>query len=212
MKQLTILFTIAIVALATATATAQVRFGAKAGFTLATAIPNYEQEEFEPDYKMQPTFNVGVLGEFDLSENFGIGAGLVFQGKGAKIEESGFEGSINAYYLQVPVNVYYQNSGFFAAVGPYIGFGIGGKTKLEFLGEEEEEDIKFGNDEEDDVAPLDFGVGAEVGYSINPIRITLNYNFGLANVIPDANRADGDLKDSFTTLSLNVAYLFGGQE
>ncbi|MCB0576565.1 MAG: hypothetical protein KDC61_18555, partial [Saprospiraceae bacterium] len=63
----------------TNTASAQVRFGIKAGLNLANlTFSNFG--ELEPDTKMLPSFQVGGLVEMDFSENVGLGVGLQFHG------------------------------------------------------------------------------------------------------------------------------------
>lgn len=187
------------------------RFGVKAGLNLANV--NYQPEP-EEDFKMLPTFNVGGVAEFDFSENMGIGVGLQLAGKGSKAEDSGFEVKFNPMYLQVPVNVYYRNSGFYAGVGPYIGFGLFGNYTLSFMGDEETESIEFGNDVDDDFAPLDFGLGFEVGYHvIAPLRISLSYDLGLMNILPqDIQDIDDEFSLRNNVLGINVAYFFSGVE
>ncbi|MCC6414101.1 MAG: PorT family protein [Saprospiraceae bacterium] len=182
------------------------RFGIKAGLNLANVAYDPEPEE---DFKMLPTFNVGGLAEFDFSENMGLGVGLQIAGKGAKLEQSGAEIKFNPIYLQVPVNVFYRNNGFYAGVGPYIGFGLFGQYSFEFMGDKETEDIEFGNDLDDDFAPIDFGLGFEVGYHvIAPLRISVSYDLGLMNVVPQDYQDidDGSIKNN--VLGINLAWFF----
>ena len=204
MKKLTTIFCAAILMLfATATATAQVRFAAKAGLNLA----NVSGDDIGNN-KILPTFMVGGQAEFGLTDNLGLGVGLQLSGKGFKVEEAGFEGSANPLYLQVPVQLFYQNNGFFAGVGPYVGFGIAGNAKSDG----DSESINFGNDGEDDWAPLDFGAGLELGYQFGSLRATASYNLGLANVVPSEQADALDISIKNTVIGVALAYLFGGNE
>lgn len=181
-----------------ATASAQ-RFGVKAGLNLAT-ITGDDVE----DVSMLPTFMVGGIVEFDFTDNVGLGVGLQLHGKGAKTEFNEEDDlKINPLYLQVPIQVQYRNNGFFAGVGPYVGFGIAGKLKSGDFSE----NIEFGNGEDDNFAPLDFGAGVEIGYEFGALRATASYNLGLANIIPGDVAGDDSAKNN--VIGITLAYLFG---
>ena len=185
---------------------AQLKFGIKAGLNLANI--NYDGED-EVDTKILPSFQVGPVIEFGITDNLGIGSGVLVSGKGFKIEEDGFKAKSNPIYLQVPVMLNYTNSGFFAAVGPYVGFGLFGNTTSEFGGDKETEAIDFGNTDEDGISPLDFGAGLELGYGFGPIRISASYNLGLANIIPKDIADDTDEKATNNVIGISATYLFG---
>ena len=204
MKKLTTFFCAAILMFfAPTTATAQVRFAAKAGSNLA----NVSGDDVENN-KILPTFLVGGQAEFGLTDNLGLGVGLQLCGKGFKIDEAGFKAKANPLYLQVPVQLFYQNNGFFAGVGPYVGFGIAGNAESDG----ESESIDFGNGVDDDWAPLDFGAGLEVGYQFGSLRATASYNLGLANVVPGDYADALDISIKNTVIGVALAYIFGGAE
>ena len=183
-----------------AQASAQVQFAAKAGLNLARVVGDDDE-----DVKMLPTFLIGGRAEFGLNENLGLGVGLEVSGKGFKVEEMGVTGSLKPIYLQVPVQLFYHNNGFFAGFGPYIGFGIAGKAKIEDISV----DLDFGNSSEDDVAPIDFGAGVELGYQFGAVRATASYNLGLSNIVPSDNADNFSLKNH--VIGIAVAYLFGNR-
>lgn len=191
------------------TINAQLSFGIKAGLSLANI--NYDGEE-AVDTKILPTFHAGPIIEFGITDNLAIGSGLLLSGKGFKIEEEILGEKItatsNPLYLQLPLTLQYNNSGFFAAVGPYVAFGIAGNTKSEGLGESDTEAIDFGNKEEDDYSPLDFGAGLELGYGFGPVRISASYNLGFSNIIPkDYADFSGD-KATHNVIGISAAYMF----
>lgn len=193
------------------TASAQVRFGVKAGLNLAN-ISFKDFGELEPSTSMLPNFMVGGQVEFDFSENLGLGIGVQLNGKGAKSEfeflGETIESKVNPMYIQVPVMLQYRNSGFFAGVGPYAGFGLFGKAKSDGA---DDEDLSFGNSVEDDFAPLDFGAGIELGYEFGSLRATASYNLGLANAIPKDQREGTDASAKHNVIGIALAYLFGGE-
>lgn len=192
------------------TANAQLKFGLKAGLSLANI--NYDGEDGD-ETEFLPTFHAGPIVEFGITESIGVGAGALLSGKGFQIKDEflgeKFTSKANPLYLQIPVMLQYKNNGFFAAIGPYVAFGIGGKLKTEVAGETDSEPIDFGNSELDGFSPLDFGAGLELGYSFGPVRVSGSYNLGLANVIPkDYADASGE-KATHTVIGVSAAYLFG---
>src|SRR5687767_2986239 len=92
----------------------QVRLGVKAGLNLAKI--NYD-EDFDIETKYLPSFMIGGVAEFDFSEHLSLGTGLQYHGKGAKSEEDDSV-KVRLGYIQIPVQLQYRSSGFFAAVGP----------------------------------------------------------------------------------------------
>ncbi|MBL7805962.1 MAG: PorT family protein [Saprospiraceae bacterium] len=192
-------------------AEAQINFGVKAGLNLANM---YYSDDFDAlDPKMIPTFQVGVIADINLSDNFAVQPGLLLVGKGTqqKEEAASFEYYSNPYYLQVPVNFLYKNNLFYAGLGPYVGFGLFGKEKVEFPGTNQKTDISFGSSLDDSYSALDFGANVEAGINAGKFRVGVGYALGLANTIP------GELHDQFGGVirhgvaSFNVAYMFGGE-
>ncbi len=209
MKQLFKLSLFAAFLAFTSVSFAQIGFGVKAGFNLAKFV----SDDDEANPKLVPTFQAGAVLELGLTENIAIHSGISIQGKGSKTEEEilnqPLKATFNAYYIQVPAHLLYKGSGFFVGVGPYVGFAVAGNGKLEYLGEKETEKAKFGNSEDDDFSPLDFGVGAQAGVKVGSVRIGAGYDFGLSNILPkDSSRRD-DLKISNAVISVFVQYMLG---
>lgn len=219
-RQLPFFSALAILLVFGTTSSAQVKFGVKAGLNLANISADNELLGGTSP-KMLPSFHAGFLAEFGISENLGVGAGLQISGKGFKVSESDggdkYEVTSRPLYLQVPVSLNYTNNGFFAGVGPYIGFGIGGKNKESLNGDSAKTDINFGDGSgsgDDTYASLDYGIGLELGYLISGnIRLSASYNFGLANALPKEYREDefGKYKINHKVIGISATYLFGAQ-
>ena len=233
MKNLRILMlSAAFVAAIFSSTEAQVRFGIKAGLNVANAPSSDDYDDaFEATIgaKYEPqallSFHIGAQAEFGLGGNIGLGVGLQLSGKGTRYEfESVLQGvpySAKAYerplYLQVPLALIYRKNGFYAGVGPYAGFGVGGnlkvKVKVQGQSESDTQDIKFGNSNEDYYAPIDFGAGFELGYEFGPVRLSASYQLGLSNTIPkdqvDAGKDAGlDQKKKNNVIGISAAYFF----
>lgn len=208
---------------------AQTRFGIKAGLNFANGpvSDDYKalfEDALGSDYNpgIRVAYHIGGQVEFGLSGNLGLSLGLQLSSKGTKYDLKGdfngvpYTGSVTEkpMYLQVPVALTYRNNGFYAGVGPFIGFGIGGSLKVKATAQgnsdSSSQDINFGNSDTDDYAPLDYGAGLELGYETGRFRITGSYNLGLANVVPkdQVDLGGGDFKKKNSVIGLSLAYLF----
>lgn len=157
------------------------KFIPKVGMNLANVTKS------EADMKIG--MNVGVAGEWMLSESFGIEPGVFFGMQGAK--EGDYK--LNLNYINIPINAkYYVTKGLFAFAGPQIGFNVGAKAKFG----DESESIK------DQMKTVDFGIGVGVGYQFDMgLMASAGYNFGLTNVAKE-----GDGKNS--VFQINVGWRF----
>jgi len=207
---------------------AQFTFGVRAGFNLTNVSESYDGEKPDKDerYKFTPGFQIGVVGDYAISDAISIQPGLLFAQQGAKIgwdDDSDAKLVIGLNYLQVPINVQYKldlgGANLLLQAGPYLGFGLGGKLKFwdekgkrvsdDDLKKLEDEDdwwkFKMGGDEKKhDLKGLDFGIGLGAGVQFGAIQVGVGYNLGLANM------SFGE-KEKWTNngLALTVTYLFG---
>ncbi|MEO6039575.1 MAG: porin family protein [Saprospiraceae bacterium] len=225
-----------------APASAQFRFGVKAGLNLATIAPSSDLDKFyEEDYvgtgfnaKMIPSFHVGVLGEYDFSSKLGLGLGLQLTGKGYRFDESfddvRYKEKITPLYLQIPLTFNFHTKGFFAAIGPYLAFGIAGKYEATYEenGDAETLDGKLSFDNAfnedgdvlaENVGPTDLGAGLELGYEFHGhFRVSASYSVGLTNIyskkLVELAKEEGDIanfKATHRVIGLSATYLFGSR-
>jgi len=188
----------------------QVKFGPKVGVNLSTMTLKSSGLSFDPT--MQVGFHVGVISEISITDNLVLQPGIFYSTKGSKFKIShsqlSYEASIAPGYVDIPINLnYYFGTGntkiaFFA--GPYIAYGIGGKTKSDG----ESADISFGNTDNDDMKPLDFGINIGAGVNLNGLLISAQYGLGLANLVPSTT---GDAEMKNRVIGISLAYLFGGK-
>jgi hypothetical protein len=183
------------------------KIGIKVGANLADA--RVESEGVSVDTKSKIGFQAGISADFKVAGGFGINTGVEFAQKGTKFDESffGVEVSSTLNYLIVPVKLAYTfetgSLGIFVEAGPYFGYGLSGKMKGTYMGQTEEEDITFGNTEDDDLKNPDIGLSAGAGIYAGPIRAAINYDPGLSNL---SNFDSESIKTG--SLILSVAYLF----
>jgi hypothetical protein len=180
--------------------------------------------------KTLTSFNVGIIGDLNITSFFAIQPGLLFTGKGIKTQ-SGNEGDANwyratsnPYYLEVPLNFVFKTPTgpikFFAGAGPYLGIGIAGKNKVKgaILGTEftSEEKIDFSNDDpstlnEEEGAGFgimkrfDYGLNGLAGIETKNIVISANYGLGLAKLQSGSNSGE-DNNNKHRVFSLNLGF------
>ncbi len=155
-------------------------FGVKAGMNLST-ITGDETD----DVKAKIGFNVGVTLDYTLTSDLYLLTGLELSTKGCK-EDVGLskDATSNLMYLQLPIHLGYKLAVTDATkmvfhAGPYLAYGIGGKTKISESGVEVSVN-SFGSNR---LKRFDFGVGLGVGAEFGKIGVGLGYDFGLVNIV-----------------------------
>jgi hypothetical protein len=152
-------------------------------------------------------FTAGVTSFIPLTSQFSIQTGLNYVQKGAKISDQGDEEIVKLNYVELPVNFLYTHEGFFAGAGPTIAMGLSGTDKATSQGVTEKSDIQFGSTTDDDLKKFDFGANITAGYMVpSGWMISLNYNYGLSNLVPGANSSDGKLTNRY--FGIRIGYIF----
>jgi len=196
-------------------------FIVKGGLNLSDLLAKDDEDNYSDNFKLKPGFHIGITAELPISETFVFETGLLLSTKGFKMSESKtlngetyeVKGSSNLLYLDIPLTAksYFKvgQTTIFGALGPYIGYGLSGKSKYETSmngdTESDEQDVNWGSGD-DDVKRLDFGLTAGAGIEISFIQIGLSYNLGLANIV--ANTENG-MKVNNRVIGLSVGYKFG---
>ncbi|NLZ73844.1 MAG: PorT family protein [Bacteroidales bacterium] len=140
------------------------------------------------DKNMKVGFHAGIGADFDFAPNMAIQSGLFFTSKGAKyttdIENT--ELNANANFLQLPVHFAYKidvmpGTRIVLHAGPYIAYGIGGKTKAGSIEVDTFKDDAF-LDVLNGLKPFDAGLGLGVGAEFGRILVDLGWDMGLTNL------------------------------
>jgi hypothetical protein len=168
-------------------------------------------------------YHVGVNVQVPIAPEFYFQPGLLFSTKGAKnsatILGTEYTNTTRISYLEMPLNFVYKGAlgnGFvLVGFGPYVGFGMGGKEKIEGGSVTIENDIKFKNTVEsgDDgtyYKAFDAGANIFAGYEMaNGVFLQLDTQFGMLNINPEY-KALSDDKSSVknTGFGLSLGYRF----
>ena len=183
------------------------------------------------DAKMLTSFQVGIVGDINLSDLLALQPGLLVTGKGSKTQSGDpsdanyFKATSNPIYIEVPLNLVFKapiggDTKFFAGAGPYLAVGIAGKNKTEGkifgAGFSTEENIEWSDD---DPTTLDYDEGAGFGilkrfdYGLNgtagietkTVVLSANYGFGLAKLQSGSNSSEDDF-NKHRVLSFTIGF------
>jgi hypothetical protein len=167
-------------------------------------------------------FHAGVNAQIPIVPDFYFQPGLMFSTKGAKSSEGSVTNTVSLSYVELPLNLVYKGklgSGFvFIGFGPYIGYGISGKSKFQGnLVGPFESDVVFKNE----VAitdpltsvyfrPFDVGGNIFVGYEMAMgLFLQLNTQLGMIKINPDDKRfPTGETSVKNTGFGLSLGYRF----
>ena len=183
----------------------QTSFNVKAGVNLSNFMSDY-------DTKVKVGFKAGLGREYQFNELISLQPSLMVATKGTKMGYFATVGSVtsktefkvNQTYLELPVLVGFRfylggNTNLVLSVGPYFGFGVGGKTKLSGnvnipglgdFGSSSSTDT-FGTDD-DDMGLKRFDVGAAVGlaFEFGKFFVGIDSEFGFIDIAKDSFFAD----------------------
>jgi hypothetical protein len=183
------------------------------------------------DAKMLSSFQVGIVGDFPLASIFSFQPGILYTGKGSKVQ-NGTEGNngyykqtFNPFYIEVPMNFVVKTPAvggnrFFAGAGPYLGIGVAGKSKTEgqigVATYNVERDIRFSDDDPTTlnqeegsgfnvIKRFDYGLNGTAGIEARSFVLSANYGLGLAKLQSGSNSsADNNNKHRVLSFTLGI--------
>jgi len=188
------LLTIAFSVMTIITAQAQARIGVKAGANFAT----FEGNDVN-DAKMRTSINAGLFANIAFSEMLSVQPEVLYSGQGAKYTVLGTEITAKLDYINIPVMLQFNASGFYAEIGPQLGIlmsssATGGSLTIET---------------NDLYKSTDIGAGIGLGFKLDSgFGAGVRYTMGLTS-IDDTGGDDADVKNAVITVGLQFA--FGGE-
>ncbi len=189
------------------------RVGLVGGLNLAKVTANEDGFDYSDMLSNLEGFHLGLIVEVPLHELLTLEPGIIAEIKGFKYEEEDMTETyiLRDYllYTDIPVNVKLRIPlGMikpYVEAGPYIGFGVYGKSWITYDGDDESEDIEWGGDN-GDFKRLDYGLNFGAGVELGRVIIGASYGLGLANI---ANMSDAEIKHRVIRITLGVKF---GQE
>ena len=178
--------------------TSKFQFGVKGGLNLSTALVNNEAEAV----KFKQGYHFGGTVEYFITPKLELQSGLFFSVIGSKIDGFNMAASfcgvpdfvqLNEQYLKLPLYAAFRknisnNLNFNIGIGPYFGYGIGGKSKRTLNsgvfsgGSTEREWVTFGNDLES-LNQFDFGAGLIADIEHNKFVLGIGFESGINNLM-----------------------------
>jgi len=179
---------------------AQIKYGLKAGANFYK-VTGDDAEELEQSRKTKVGLAGGAFVNFSLSETFSVQPELLYSQEGNKQKEGDASLNLKLNYINIPVMLQYNASGFYGETGPQLGFLTSAKFKTKSGDEEEETDVKEGFKS----INLSWAIG--LGYKLsNGLGIGARYNLGISNI---ADAEEASLKSS--GFHIGLSYTFGSK-
>jgi hypothetical protein len=168
---------------------AQFRYGFQGGMNVTTQIARNYNADYAKN-KFLIGFNTGPVIDYIWTRHFSLHSGLIFENKGTRgyVELNGKSADVSnrLYYLDVPLMARWNfKTGrmiFFVEAGPYAGFGLTGKAKIESSYQTKAWDINWGSDPGDDFKRFDYGAAGGAGLEWNRLSLEGCFAYGLANI------------------------------
>ena len=188
---------VALIAL-TATATAQVKFGVRGGYTLSPVSKSIHTDRYENQAHSESASScgsayAGLTAEIPASEKLLFDVGLIYIN-----QVTIGEGSTMLHNINLPIAVKYDISGFRPKVGGYVSY-IPGVTSFE---------NKYRSLTRKDIEKFDYGALFGLEYNFNErLFIETNFNLGLANLLTKDPRHSSDYLRTRSIL-IGVGYRF----
>lgn len=225
-----ILAVVAIAAMAVSAKAQDNKYYLKAGFNMAN-VSTSKDGSYDNSTSL-PSFHAGFMADLPLGTLLSVQPGLLFTGKGTKLEYGNssdavyFKNSVNPYYIELPVNLLVNiplvdgESKFFIGAGPYAAVGIAGKykTTIKVPGStiNTEGNIKFTNDDPTTSAEenaglgrmkrFDYGINGTAGFAFKNMLVSVNYGHGLTKLNSGSDNTTNDSnKNRVWSISLGVS-------
>ena len=191
-------------------------FGIEAGINYS----NSTEETAPLDKNKFILYRVGVEVNYLLTPNIFFQSGVIYSAKGigskgeGKIGKMNINGKIdlNQQVLQLPLYLGYtinlRNNKLNFIIGPYVAYGIGGKTNANGLINGNPFNKKVDTFGDGDILKkFDFVLGLGAGYEIKHWYVKANYELGLLD-IGHSNIMGGKLSYKNRIASLSLGYHF----
>jgi hypothetical protein len=185
-------------AMSASAAFSQVSFGVKGGLNLANATNNNGETD------MKPSFYVGGLMEYRISDFFGISPELLYSRQGAKSEQDGVTAKIRLNYINLPVLAkIYVAEGLSFDLGPQVGFLI--DSDIWAKAGDQTVTVDLPSSEFNTPAPntLDVSFAMGLTYNFNKCFVQGRYNLGLTTVFEE-----DEMNAKHSVIQVGVGYRF----
>ena len=198
-KIIVILFAI----FATNAVIAQVNFGLRAGYNLATV--NSSDDEISEDGKALSGLNIGALMNVKLKGNLSFQTGLSIGTKGVSVAHEGHADKFKFTAADIPMNlVLNTKSGLFVGTGLNFGYNLSGKLDAE---DDPDENYSFEFGKGKDFFRSDLGLNFLAGYQTKSgLFLSANSLVGLKDLKPGPETWKNNL------FSISIGYMLNASK
>lgn len=155
---------------------------------------NNSLEHYKKNFK---GFQAGFSYQVGVTPIFSLVPELYFAMKGGTLKENnpltGGKSTLRVNSLELPVLARLHCNKFYLNAGPYVGYNVGGRLKVDGTNSSSETTtrVTFGNSAVD-LKRWDFGFQAGAGYNFNLkqslLTLDVRYGYGLVNISQDVER------------------------
>jgi len=172
-------------------------FVVRAGLNLSTMLSKDDRGTYSKDYSLTPGLLIGVSKDLRMTESLSFEASVNYSQKGFLLDKDyqlyASQEPTHSYYkavlsyLELPLALKYNTTiaklPVYGLLGPYLGFGLGGKTTSDvYSGNSSERKTFYGEMNKDGYwKKFDGGIVAGLGVSIKKFDCRLTYSYGLVN-------------------------------
>jgi hypothetical protein len=168
---------------------AQFRYSFQGGINITTQIAKNYHADYAKNLFLIG-FNAGPAIDFKWGSHFSLHSGIILENKGTRghVELSGRSADVvnRLLYLDVPLmarwNFKAGNRIIYIEAGPYAGYGLAGKAKIETADTSKTWDIHWGKEPQDDFKRFDYGGVGGAGLEWRRFSIEGCFAYGLANI------------------------------
>jgi len=177
------------------------------------------------------SFQVGIIADAHLGSILYLQPGILFTGKGSKVESGDvnssyyYKATANPYYIEIPFNLVFKlpatgGNKIFLGAGPYAAIGISGKNKVDgtfgVVAYHNESNIEFSNDDPTTMNQeegagfgilkrFDYGFNGVAGIEGRSLTLSVNYGYGLAKLQSGSNSSqDNDNKHRVISIVFGI--------
>jgi hypothetical protein len=168
---------------------AQFRYGFQAGLNVTTQIAKNYNADFAENLFLYG-FNAGPAIDYMWGRHFSLHSGIILENKGTRghVEALGRSADVvnRLLYLDIPLlarwNFKAGNMIVFIEAGPYAGYGLMGKARIETADTSKSWDINWGKEPQDDFRRFDYGLIGGAGLEWKRFSLEGCFAYGIANI------------------------------
>lgn len=187
----------------------QINLSAKAGLNMT----KMSYSGFVLDELYVTGGHAGLSSEMRLAGKLGLLSSLNWTTKGGRlngftIDAGRYDGVVRLHYLQLASGLAFLGKHFYVAIGPYVGYCLGGTIETVVGEYSNTRNAQIGIEQFDDYQTADWGLASEAALKLKKWRLSLGFAYGLANTIPTRQGFNESPSARHLGAQLGLGYVF----